>query len=140
MSPFARYAHFDLIDFDFKLSGNIKFGGDIVDDHVCVCDLSESVLGFEFDTPSDCFLRNSYGNINDELMPFVMWVELIDKLYKHNMTTVSSDLLKDALEEIFNFLAKNKNQSFEKAKTLCEVSNSIDPMLRLIERHRNARV
>lgn len=140
MSLLARYAYFDLMDFDFKLSGNIKFGGDIVDDHVCVCDLSESVLGFEFDTPSDCFLRNSYRNINDELMPFVMWGELIEKIYKHDMTTVIRNLLNAALEKIFKFLAKNKNQGFEKTMTLCEISNSIDPMLRLIERHRNAGV
>lgn len=134
MSFFEAFATYYLFDFDYKLSGNLKFGVERIDDYYYRNDLCEDIISFNFDTIPDCFLRESFPSINAKLRNFSIYLEFVEAYFLADFSDETSEKIGGSFEEVFDFMVANYDKDFSKLIFLCEASSSIDPVLNLVKK------
>jgi hypothetical protein len=119
---------------DYTLSGHSDLEFEMVYDGLLVCFLTTGFDNFTVDGMTDTMLRHSYAQIVQDLDPIMPWLKFsrffAQQHYKHEQI----ENIQKRLPSILNNALQNKGIADAHVFTLCELSGSFDPALRLFKK------
>lgn len=132
---FAGLANHQLFEgVDLTISGRLHLSDGYVKYDGFEFDLPDCIERFELDGYTQAFFRDKYGELNVRLEPFMSVIHLF---FKHLETESDEHLLNQhrlKLEDMLAWVAVNRGARVDHALLLCELAESLEPILRMAAR------
>jgi hypothetical protein len=119
---------------DYALTGHSDLEFEMVYDGLLVCFLTTGFDNFTVDGMTDTMLRHSYAQIVQDLDPIMPWLKFARFLAQQDYTYEQMENIQKRLPSILNNGLQNKGIADAHVFTLCELSGSFEPALRLFKK------
>jgi len=120
---------------DYALTGHSDLEFEMVYDGLLVCFLQTGFDNFTVDGMTDTMLRHSYAQILQDLDPLMPWLKFARFLAQQHYTHEQMENIQKRLPSILDNALQNKSIADAHVFTLCELSGSFEPALRLFKKH-----
>ena len=119
---------------DYTLSGHSDLEFEFVVDGVLVSFLRLEFNSFTVDSMTDTMLRHAYLDIVNELEPIVPWLRFLRYLSEESCDPEPLENIQKQLPIIIENAVNNPSIADRHVFTLCELSGSFEPALRLFKK------
>ena len=119
---------------DYALTGHSDLEFELVYDGLLVCFLTTGFDNFTVDGMTDTMLRHSYAQIVQDLDPIMPWLKFARFLSQQHYNREQMENIQKRLPSILDNALQNKGIADAHVFTLCELSGSFDPALRLFKK------
>lgn len=118
-------------DTDFTINGNLHFTDCYIEHDGLEFDLAQTISDFELSGYTQAFLRNRYAQINLQLEPLIASATLFSELLD---TEDDPDIVvaqRSVLDQVLAWAVANQGARADRMLLLCQLSASLDPILRI---------
>ena len=119
---------------DYALTGHSDLEFEMVYDGLLVCFLQTGFDNFTVDGMTDTMLRHSYAQIVHDLDPLMPWLRFARFLVQQHYNHEQMKNIQKRLPSIFDNALQNQSIADAHVFTLCELSGSFEPALRLFKK------
>ena len=130
----ARFGNALVHGADYTLSGHSDLEFEFVVDGVLVSFLRLEFNNFTVDSMTDTMLRHAYLDIVNDLEQVVAWLRFLRYLSEESCDPEPLENIQKQLPIIIENAVKNPSIADRHVFTLCELSGSFDPALRLFKK------
>jgi hypothetical protein len=130
----ARFTSSLMDQVDYALTGHSDLEFEMVYEGLLVCFLQRGFDNFTVDGMTDTMLRQSYVQIVKDLDPIMPWLRFARFLAQQHSNHEQIDAIQKRLPSILDNALRNQSVADEYVFTLCELSGSFDPALRLFKK------
>ena len=130
-----KHFYSELLDnVDYALTGHSNIVFELVINGMLYCNLKHDFDNFTVDSMTDPMLRHAYADIVNELKPLMLWLRFASFLVQQHYNHEQMENIQKRLPSILDNALQNQSIADAHVFTLCELSGSFDPALRLFKK------
>jgi hypothetical protein len=119
---------------DYALTGHSDIVFELVINGMLYCNLEHDFENFTVDSMTDTMLRHAYADIVNELHPLMPWLRFARFLSQQHYNYEQIENIQKRLPSILNNALQNNSIADAHVFTLCELSGSFEPAMRLFKK------
>ena len=130
-----KHFYSELLDnVDYALTGHSDIVFELVINGMLYCNLEHDFENFTVDSMTDTMLRHAYADIVNELQPLMPWLRFARFLSQQHYNHEQIENIQKRLPSILDNALQNKSIADAHVFTLCELSGSFEPAMRLFKK------